>query len=437
MNSLMLLAIIGLIGMLVLMFMGMNIGLSMFLVGFVGYACVMNWNWAAAFAMLRTNTVSNAMNYTMSVVPLFVLMGQFAFRSGISNDLFRSTRKLFGRVPGGLAYTGVISCALFGAICGSLGATTATMCSVAKPIMRENEYDDALIGGTLSCGGTLGTLIPPSTPFILYGIMASTSIGSLFAAGVVPGILMAICFCAVIAIWTKIHPNAAPGSRSYTMKEKLQALKGFVPMVLLFGIVLGGMFTGYFSVTECAAVGAAVAFIFMVIRRQATWANIKASLIETVESMGMAMIILAGANILGCFLSITNLPNNLANWVNSLTVPHVMIIAVIILIYAFLGCIMDTLAAVVLTVPIFLPIIKSFGYDPIWFGVIIVMVMNMGAVTPPVGISCYVAAGTMKDIPLTTVFKGALPFLLSFLVAFIIIVAFPQLSLWLPSITAH
>ena len=435
MNTFMLLAIIGLITMLVLLFLGMNIGLAMFLVGFVGYACVMNWNWGAALAILRTYTVSSAMNYTMSVIPLFVLMGQFAFRSGISNDLFRSTRTLFGRVPGGLAYTGIVSCGLFGAICGSLGATTATMCSVAKPVMRENHYDDALIGGTLACGGTLGTLIPPSTSFILYGIMASTSIGSLFAAGVMPGILMAICFCGVIAIWTKLHPNAAPGARAFTMKEKLIALKGFVPMVLLFAIVLGGMFTGLFSVTECAAVGAFVAFLFMLIRKQATWENIKASLIETVESMGMCMIVLQGANILGCFLSVTNLPTTLASWVNSLAVPHVVVVALIILIYALLGCIMDTLAVVVLTVPIFLPIMLSFGYDPVWFGVIIVMVMNMGAVTPPVGISCYVAAGSLKDIPLTTVFRGAIPFLLAFLVAFVLVVLFPQISLWLPSMT--
>ena len=423
------LGVIGIAVMILLILCGFRIGLVMFLVGFVGYGFATG-SFTAALVMLRTYSFSSTMNYTLAVVPLFVLMGQFVFHAGVSDDLFLSSKKIFGRTPGGLAYAGIFSCAAFGAICGTLGATTATMCSVAKPIMREHRYSDKLIGGTLSVGGTLGTLIPPSTPMILYGVIAEISIGKLFAAGAIPGVLMAICFCAVVFIWTKLNPSVAPGSEEgYSLKEKLIALKGFVPIVLLFAIVIIGMFSGVFSVTESAAAGVIVAFLFMVIRKRANWSSIKQSLVESMMAVGSSLLIIVGANVFGCFLTITGLTTALANFVISLDISRYAVITVIILIYAVMGCFIDCVAMIVLTVPIFLPVIRTLGFDPVWFGAIAVMVLNLGAVTPPVGASCFIASGVMKDIPLTTIYKGVIPYLVAFFVAFILVVIFPQLAL--------
>ena len=433
--SLNVLGIIGIAVMLLLILSGVRIGLVMFMVGFTGYA--MATNLKAALVMLKTYTFTSAMNYTLAVVPLFVLMGQFVFYAGISDDLFRSSRTIFGKQPGGLAYAGIFSSAAFGAICGTLGATTATMCSVAKPIMKEHKYSDKLIGGVLSCGGTLGTLIPPSTPAIMYGVIAELSIGKLFAATTIPGIIMAICFCGVVFVWTKINPLAAPGTEEgYSVLEKIKSIKGFIPLLLIFSIVIVGMFSGFFSITESAAAGVLVSFIFLAVRRRATKADIIASLKETALTVGSCMIIIIGANVFGCFLTITGLTATLANFVAGLNMSRTMIIAVIILIYAVMGCFIDCVAMIMITVPIFLPVIVELGYDPIWFGVIVVMVLNLGAVTPPVGAACFVASRVMKDIPLTTIYKGVVPFLLAFLIAFLIVVLFPQVALFLPSIAA-
>ena len=424
-------AVLGIAIMLMLIFLGVNIGLSMFIVGFAGYAFILNTN--AALTVLGQFSTSSSMNYTMTVIPLFVLMGNFAFHSGISNDLFTTSRTLFGRVRGGIAYSGILACALFGAICGSLAATTATMSRVAKPIMTKYHYKDEVIGGTLSCGGTLGTLIPPSTPFILYGVMTETSIGSLFAAGVVPGILMALCFCAVIFIWCKKDPDACPAGEAYSAFEKLKALKGYIGMILLFALVLGGMFSGVTSVTESAALGAVLSFLFLLLRRKCTPAALKTSLFDTLATTGMVMLTIVGAGMFGTFLTVTGMPVNLAKWIQTLDVAPLLIIIFIIIIYGVMGCMIDMVAFLLLSLPIFIPIIKALGFDFIWFGVVIVMIMNMGAVTPPVGLSCYVASGIM-GLPLGKVFRGAVPFLLAFLVAFLLILVFPQLSLWLPGL---
>lgn len=427
----MIIAILGIVIMLLLIFMGVNIGFCMIIVGFLGYVVVRDWG--AALSVLRTYTVSSSMTYSMTVIPLFVLMGQFVFYSGISDDLFRSTRTMFGRAKGGLAYAGVLSCALFGAICGSLAATTATMSRVAKPIMKEYRYKDELVGGTMSCAGTLGTLIPPSTQFILYGVMAEVSIGSLFAAGVVPGIIMAVCFCGVIFVWGRLDKDLCPAGEATSWKEKLKALSGFWRMILLFAIVLGGMFSGITSVTESAALGCVVAFLMMLFRGRCTKESMKACLLDTITTTGMVMLNIVGANIFGAFITITNFPSTIAAWIQSLAVPAIVVVFLIIVIYGVLGCIMDTLALILLSIPIFLPIMEVYGFNLVWFGVVVCMIMNMGAVTPPVGLSCYVCSG-VTGIPLSKVFKGAVPFLVAFGIAFILVVLFPQISLALPSL---
>lgn len=430
--SLNMIAGLGMLALIALLLLGMNIGLCMFLVGFVGYAVALNFK--AALGILMTSTVTNAMTYSFSVIPLFILMGQFAFRAGLSDGLFEAANTWFGRVKGGLCLATIVACATFGAICGSLAATAATMAVVAMPEMRKRNYDAGLSVGCIAAGGTLGTLIPPSTPFILYGIIAQESIGKLFSAGIVPGILMAVCFCGVAMFQIWRNPEMAPAGTQFTMKQKLVSLKGCIPIVLLFGSSIGGMFTGIFSATEAAGVGAFLSFVFLIIMRRATWENIKDALIETLKTSGMTLCIVLGAYMLGYFLAVTKLPMNLAGWVAGLAVPPIFVIAVIILIYAVMGCFMDGLAMTLLTVPIFLPIIKGLGYDPIWFGVVIVMVQNLGAITPPVGMSCYVVAGAVKDVPLMTVFKGTAPMIFAFMIAFILVVSFPQLSLWLPNL---
>lgn len=425
-------AAVAVIIMVVLLMLGMNLGMTMFLVGFLGYAYVINFD--AALGVLQSAPLTSALSYTMSVVPMFVLMGQFAYRSGLSTDLFDASNKWFGRVRGGLAMATVAACAGFGAICGSLTATTATMATVAYPEMKKYNYDKALAGGCIASGGTLGVLIPPSTPFILYGIITETSIGRLFAAGIVPGILMMVSFIFVILFQVIRNPSLAPEGKRYTIKEKLLSLKGCIGMLILFLAVIGGMFAGVFSSTEAAGFGALLSLIFMAAKRQANWSNIIASLRDTLRTIGMSMLIILGAFMLGYFLAVTKMPMNLAAWVEQLKVAPVVIITVIILIYAFMGCIMDAGAMTLLTIPIFLPIIQMLGYDLIWFGVVIVMVQNLGAITPPVGMSAFIAAGTIKEIPLSTIFKGILPMCIAFAVSFLIVVAFPALSLWLPNL---
>ena len=426
-----LLALLGIAFMLILLISGANIGLSLLLVGVIGYSIIRDFN--SAIVLLRNSFISSTLNSTYIVIPLFMLMGTFAWKSGVSDDMFNAAKVWFGRTKGGIAYAAVVACAAFGAICGSMQATTVTMCNVGKPIMKENKYKEELIGGTLACGGTLGTLIPPSNNFILYGVIAEVSIGSLFAAGVIPGILMATLFCATIFVWTKLDLEAAPGSCAYSMREKLKSTKGFIPMVLLFALVLGGMFSGLLSMIEAAAAGAFVAFLFMFLRRKCTWRVLRNCLLDTVVATGMTMVALSGATIFGAFLTITNMPTNLANAVAALTLPPWLIIAIIIVLFAIMGCFIDTITIIILTVPIFLPIIQALGYDPIWFGVIMCLVANLGVITPPMGVICYVASSTL-DIPLGKVFKGATYYIVAFAITFVLIVMFPQLALWLPGL---
>lgn len=420
-----LLAVLGILLVLILLFTGANIGLSLLGVGFVGYVIIRGFT--PAFSILRTAFTTSVTSYTYIVIPLFILMGNFAWKSGISDDMFNATKTWFGRTKGGIAYAAIIVCALFGAICGSMQAATATMCNVGKPIMKANHYKDEMIGGTLAVGPTLGLLIPPSNLLIIYGIIAEESIGDLFAAGIVPGILMTILFCINIFIWIKIDPNVAPAGSRFTMKEKLKSLVGYIPMLLLFVIVLGGMFSGILSLVEAAAAGAFISFIFMVIRRKASWKNIKECLSQTATATGMTLIAIGGATMFGAFLTLTKMPMNLANWTASLVLPPALIMAVIIVLFAVMGCFIDNLVLIILTVPIFLPIVQSMGYNAIWFGILMIIVSNLGVITPPLGLNCYIAGAQLGDVPLEKVFKGAVIYIPSFIVTFVLIVVFPQL----------
>jgi len=424
--------IVGCVALILLLMSSMPVAFVMAVVGFVGFACVVSTN--GAMSMVTAELYDSFTNQSLTVIPLFVLMGQIAFHAGISRKLFNTAYKWLGPLPGGLAMATVGACTAFGAICGSGPATAATMASVALPEMKRYKYSMELGSGAVAAGGSLGMLIPPSVVFIVYGIMTEQSIGKLFIAGILPGLMIAAIFCATIYLWCKLRPSLGPSSPSFTWGEKFASLAGVMETVILFVVVMGGMFIGLFTPTEAAAIGAAGSIVIAAVKRQLTLKILARSLEETVRTSCMVMIIIAGAVIFGRFLAVTQIPSDLAGWLSALSVPGWVIIAFIIFFYLVAGCFVDALALVLLTVPIFSPVIDKLHYDPIWFGVIIVVVTQMGVISPPVGVNAYVVSGIARDIPLETVFKGIMPFLLALIVASVILVAFPQISLFLPNL---
>ena len=424
--------IIAIIAMIIMLLLGFNIGLTFCMVGFFAYLTIVSP--AGAAGLIKTQFYNAASNYSFCVIPLFILMGEFCFRAKMSGGLYDAASKWLNWLPGGLACANVAACAVFGSICGALAATTATMGTVAMPEMRKKGYDDKLSCGSVAAGGTLGVLIPPSTMFIIYGISAEQSIGKLFSAGIFPGILCAVIMMATIDLWVKLKPDAAPPREKITWGERVKALKGVVGIVILFVVVLGGMFTGLFTVNEAAGIGAVMAAAIMTIMGQMTWKNLKESLISTIKTTGMVYLLLMGANVMVAFLSVSQIPTTLSSFVAGLSIPGWLLMIMIILLYLVLGCIMDGCSIILLTTPIFLPIAIMLGYDAIWFGVVITLVTQIGAITPPVGLSCYVLSGVVKDIPIATIFKGIVPFIGALLLTIVLIVIFPGIATWLPSL---
>ena len=428
-------AITGVIILLVLLVFGMNIGVTMMCVGFFGYMAVKGF--MPALALFKNIPFTQATTYSFTVIPLFVLMGNLAYYSGMSGDLYDCAHKILGGMKGGLAVATVVACAAFSAICGSTAATAATMGVVALPEMRQHGYDDSLSCGSIAAGGTLGILIPPSTGFIIYGIVSGTSIGGLFAAGILPGVVLALCYVIAIMIVCKIHPDRAPGRLKFTGIEKFKSLKGALPMVILFVVVIGGIFGGLFTANEASAVGAVMALLYLIIRRKFTFKILMDCLRDTVKTSGMIFLILIGAYIFGSFLTVTRLPTTLANFVTGLEVSRYLILLVIIIIYAVMGCLMDSLAMVMLTVPIFLPIMLDLGFNEIWYGVLMIMVMEMGLITPPVGMNVYIVAGVAKDVPLQKIFKGVAPMVIGMFAAVFINCVWQDLAMYLPRLFGY
>ncbi len=423
--------IYGFIVLVALMFLKIPVGFVMALVGLLGFAFLVSWD--AALNLMAQDFSAVFGSYNLTVIPLFVLMGQLAHHSGMSGRLFHAAYRFLGNLPGGLAVATIGACAGFSAICGSTSATAATMAAVALPEMKKYNYDPALATGVVAAGGSLGILIPPSTIFIVYGIMTEQSVGKLFLAGVMPGILMTLLFIVTVFIWTWNRPDLAmPGAR-FTLREKIASLAGVVETLILFVAVMGGLFIGFFTPTEAAAIGAFGTLLIAVVGRHLSWKGFTQSLVETTRVSCMILVIVAGATVFGHFLAVTRIPFEVGTWVMGLQMPPWAVMGIIILIYLLLGCLMDSLAMIMLTIPIFFPVITALGYDPIWFGVIIVLVTGMGVITPPVGINVYVVAGVARDVPLHVIFRGALRLLAAQVVTAILLILFPQIALWLPA----
>jgi C4-dicarboxylate transporter, DctM subunit len=365
---------------------------------------------------------------------LFLLMGQFALHGRLTGNLFSAGHKWFGQLPGGLAIATIGASAGFAAISGSTVASSATMAEVALPEMKKHNYAPSLAAGCVAAGGGLGILIPPSGILIIYGILAEESIGKLFAAGIIPGLILAASHILTIYVVVKINPRLAPAVPKATWKEKMIALKGTWHVLLLFTVVMGGIWTGIFTVTEAAAIGAIGALLLALANRGLTWSNLGPSLKHTAQTTVMIFTIIIGAMLFGYFLSVTKLPMGLADWIASLGLSSYVVLIIIILTYLLLGCVMDSLAMVLLTIPIFLPVITTLGFDTIWFGIMVIMVVEMGVITPPVGMNVYVIAGIAKDIPIEVIFKGIFPFLVSVMVCTALLIAFPQTALFLPAV---
>ena len=424
--------LIGIVALFLFIFSRMPVGYVMAIIGFLGFGYLVSFD--ASLNLIAKDIFSVFGSYNLTVIPLFVFMGQLAYHSGISTRLFDAAYKWIGHVPGGLAIATIGACAGFAAICGSTNATAATMAATTLPEMKRYDYKPELATGVVAAGGSLGILIPPSVIFIVYGIMTEQSIGKLFIAGLLPGFILTILFVLAIMIWTRLKPDLGPPGPKTTFREKITSLFGLAETILLFLLVMGGLFAGFFTPTEAGAVGAFGTLILAMMRRTLSWKGFVTSLFETTRSSCMILVIVAGATIFGHFLAISRIPFDTANWISSLQLPRYVIMFMIILLYLMGGCFIDSLALIMLTVPIFYPVVTHLGYDPLWFGVIIVLITQIGVITPPVGINVYVVSGVARDVPLQVIFKGVIPLLIALIIGTFLLIPFPQIALFLPGL---
>ena len=424
--------VVGLTALFVLIFSRMPVGFVMMLLGFAGFGYVVNFS--ASLNVVVRDLFDVFGSYNLSVIPLFILMGQIAYHSGISRRLFNVAYKFIGHWPGGMAIATIGACAGFSAICGSTNATAATMAAVTMPEMRRYRYRDTLAAGVVAAGGSLGIMIPPSVIFIIYGIMTEQSIGKLFIAGVLPGILLTVLFATTVIIWAVVDPTVAPRGPRSGWKERFDSLSGVVETLILFVLVMGGLFLGICTPTEAGALGAFGTLTIAVVRRTINWRKLVQALHETTRISCMILVIVAGATVFGHFLAVTRIPFDIANWVAGFQMPPAIIMSLIILVYLVGGCFIDSLALIMLTVPIFYPVVLDLGFDPMWFGVVIVLVTQIGVITPPVGVNAYVVSGVVMDIPLEDIFKGVVPLLGALIIGTLLMIPFPQIALWLPGL---
>lgn len=424
--------IIGITALFVLILSRMPVGFLMAIIGFAGFAAIVSVD--ASLNLLAKDFFSVFGSYNLTVIPLFVLMGQIAFHSGISKRLFDAAYKFIGHLPGGLAIATVGACAAFSAICGSTNATAATMGAATLPEMKRYNYKPELATGVVAAGGSLGILIPPSVIFIVYGILTEQSIGELFLAGILPGILLTLFFVAAILLWATLRPELGPRGPRSTWRERFASLAGTVETLIVFIVVMGGLFMGVFTPTEAGGVGAFATLAVALFQRNLDWGGFVQALFETTRISAMILVIVAGATVFGHFLAVSRIPYDIASWISSFALHPAVIMSFIILVYFLGGCFIDSLALIMLTIPIFYPVVLDYGFDPIWFGVVIVLVTQIGVITPPVGVNVYVVSGVARDVPLGVIFRGVVPMLIALLILTFLLIPFPQIATFLPGL---
>jgi tripartite ATP-independent transporter DctM subunit len=422
----------GFLAMLALMFARVPIAFAMGIVGFLGLGLLRGWN--VAIASATAVIYETGFSYQLSVLPLFILMGNFVTRAGLSHELYRAAYALIGHLRGGLAMSTIVGCAGFGAICGSSIATAATFAKVSYPSMRRFGYSDHLAAGAIAAGGTLGILIPPSVIMVIYGIMTETNIGKMFAAGILPGILATALLCCAVAYSTWRDPKAGPPGERASWRERLLALKDVWGVVVLFVVVMGGIYGGVFTATEGASIGAVGGLAFALLRRALTWRVLFEVLVESARTTALLFMILIGALVFANFANFTTMPADLKAFVAQFEVHPIWVVVAICAIYVVLGTAMEELSMILLTVPVFFPLVVSLGFDPVWFGIIVIVVVEIGLISPPVGMNIFVLRTLLPHIPTGTVFRGVLPFMFADCVRLAILIAFPAISLYLPNL---
>ncbi|MDJ0831570.1 MAG: TRAP transporter large permease [Desulfobacterales bacterium] len=428
--------IVGIALMVMIFFTRMPVAYVMAVMGFLGFSYMITLN--GGLNLISRSIYDVFSSYGLTTIPLFIFMGQLAFNSGISRRLYDTAYTFLGSTRGGLAMATVSACTAFGAVCGSSPATAATMATVGLPEMKRYNYADELSTGAVASGGGLGMIMPPSVVLIVYGVLTEQSIGALFVAGIIPAIVMTLLFIICIYIHCRFAPDQGPPGEKFTWLQRIKSLTGMGDTLTVFVLVMGGLFIGLFTPTEAAAVGAFGVLVVALFRRQLTWAGFVKSLNETLRTSCMVMFLIAGAVVFGKFLAVTRIPFNIAAWIGGLDLPPFLVLLAIVAVYFLGGCVMDALALVMLTIPVFYPVILDLGYDPIWFGVMIVLVTQMGVITPPVGINVYVVYGVSQSVtggvPLEAIFKGIVPFLIAVIAGTILMAIFPQIILLLPTL---
>jgi tripartite ATP-independent transporter DctM subunit len=424
-------ALIGFIALFVLMLLRVPVGMAMGLIGVLGFSYLVGGE--PALKNVGHTTARTVTDYNFAVIPLFLLMGSFATTSGMSRELFRAANAFLGHLKGGLGIATIAACGGFAAICGSSVATAATFSRVAYPEMRRYNYPQSFSTGVIAAGGTLGIMIPPSTVLAVYGLITEQDVGKLFIAGVLPGLLAVSMYMITITIIGIIRPGYLPAAAPVPWKERLAALRDVWATLLLFAFVIGGLYGGLFTATEAAGAGAGGAFIISIVRGRLPPRDILRSLLETTRTTAAVFTVLIGALLFGYFLTVTQTPQALTQFLTGLGLGRYGVLALIMLLYLVLGCLMDALAMIILTIPIIFPVIKELGFDPIWFGVIIVMTVELGLIHPPVGMNIFVIKSVIDDVKISTIFYGVIPFIITDLLRLVILIAFPIIALWLPS----
>lgn len=429
------LALLGIAGMFVLIALQIPIGISMAIAGVIGFG--MMTDWTAAFSLIGSKAVGTISSEELAVIPLFLVMGSFANISGLAADIYKLAYAFVGHRRGGLALATIGGCAGFGAVCGSSLATAATMGRVALPEMLRRNYDPSLATGSIAAGGTLGMLIPPSVIMVIYAFLAEQFVITMFIAALIPGLLAVLGHFLAIMIVVRRNPEVGPAGNATDRAAKLKTIRECTGVILMVLIVVGGIYGGVFTVNEAAALGAAVAFFFTVWRRKLNWESLLLVMRETATNTAMIYLIIIGASVFASFISITKMPAVVVDTIGGLGLPPLVVILALFVLFLILGSIFDTIAAMVITFPFIYPLVVDMGYSPIWWGIVLLMAIEVGMITPPIGMNVFVIHGVAKTVPLQTIFKGIFPFFYADILRILLIIFIPGLAMWLPTVLGY